>query len=81
MLSCQRVAAEATEHLEGTLPLGRRLAFRLHLWICAACAAFVAQLAATRELLRGVGAKVSPEPRAGPSDELLAALAALDRAP
>lgn len=81
MLSCQQVAAEATEHLEGAMPLGRRLAFRLHLWICAACAAFVAQLAATRELLRRVGATTSPKARAQPSDELLAALAALDRAP
>ncbi|MHB1845681.1 MAG: zf-HC2 domain-containing protein [Deltaproteobacteria bacterium] len=51
MRTCQEIAGLATEFAEGTLPFGRRLEVRLHLWICAACRGFFAQLHATRALL------------------------------
>jgi predicted anti-sigma-YlaC factor YlaD len=79
MRRCQDVAESATEYLEGALPWWRALLLRLHLAICAACAAFLAQLAATREFLGLV--EVADASPAEPPEDLVARLRARRDAP
>lgn len=55
MLSCKDVTARATAFLERDLSWWERLQIRLHLAMCAACRRYLAQMAATRELLRRLG--------------------------
>jgi anti-sigma factor RsiW len=55
LLHCKDVAALATEYSEGKLSRGRRLALRFHLFACAGCRAFLAQLERTRALLSMLG--------------------------
>ncbi len=51
MLECKDIYALATDYQERKLPWGKRLQFRLHLYMCDACSAFLAQLGRTRTLL------------------------------
>lgn len=44
----------ASDYLDNTLPLHRRIAVRLHLSICAACDAYYEQMRKTVALLRGM---------------------------
>lgn len=55
MLNCKDVTARATAFLERDLSWWGRLQMRLHLAMCAACRQYLAQMAATRELLRRFG--------------------------
>ena len=54
---CTEVVEKATEFTEAALPPGDRLRFRLHLVHCSACRRFVAQLRATAEACRRLGAE------------------------
>lgn len=61
----------ASDYLDDTLPLHRRLAVRLHLSICTACTNYYAQVRKTIALLRGL--PPSPPP-AETEERVLAAL-------
>lgn len=61
----------ASEYLERTLPFHRRLAVRLHLAICSACAAYYGQMRKTIALLRAL--KPVPPPPAT-EERVLAAI-------
>ncbi len=52
MLTCKEITELATDHLEGRLPLPQRLFFRLHLWMCKHCRAYLQQIRLTIETLR-----------------------------
>lgn len=67
MLSCRDIVAMATDHSEGALPPLLRLRIRIHLFLCAACRLFVAQLDETRRLLR----QLAGSPTAAEEAELL----------
>ena len=47
MLTCREVAALVTDYLEGRLAVSDRLRFRLHVFGCSDCRAFIAQMKAT----------------------------------
>jgi predicted anti-sigma-YlaC factor YlaD len=53
MLKCRDMTEVATDYMEGTLPLPRRLLARWHLAFCSRCRAYYDQLAKTVRLLRG----------------------------
>ena len=69
-LTCQELAELVTDYLEGTLPLGQRLRFRLHIAGCRDCTLYVEQMRTTIAVTGRIGAEdIAPEVR----DELLAA--------
>jgi anti-sigma factor RsiW len=47
VLKCRDMAELVTPYLEGTLSRRARIAARLHLWLCAACRRYVAQMRRT----------------------------------
>ncbi len=55
MLACKDIHELATDYQEHALPWGKRLQFRLHLLLCDACRALLAQLERTRTLLGRLG--------------------------
>ncbi len=61
----------ASDYLDHTLPLHRRLAVRLHLSICTACTNYYAQMRKTIALLRGLPAVT---PSAETEERVLSAL-------
>jgi len=80
MMACREVTELASQHLDGELPLGKRVAFRLHVMMCRHCRRYLRQLRATIVLLGTIGsagAAVSPPPGQPTADELAATLAAL----
>ncbi|MGB3097042.1 MAG: hypothetical protein WBB46_09980 [Candidatus Deferrimicrobiaceae bacterium] len=68
MLSCKDTTLLVSESMDRTLPLGRRLAKRLHLMMCVLCARYERQLFMMREVLKRVGAEENPP---GPDDVTL----------
>lgn len=52
MLNCRDVSRRASAYLDGDLGLRERLALRAHLFICVNCRRYVAQLAATLNIVR-----------------------------
>ena len=69
-LTCQELAELVTDYLEGALPLGQRLRFRLHIAGCENCTRYVEQMRTTIGMLGRLREQdVAPEVR----DELLAA--------
>ncbi len=50
-LTCRDVTEKASDYLDGDLPLGRRLVFRMHLAMCGACAEFTRQIELVRDAL------------------------------
>lgn len=71
MLTCREVTECASDYLDGNLPFGRRLAFRLHLMMCRHCRRYVDQLARTVALVRAAGREAT-DPEA--VDRIVAAL-------
>jgi predicted anti-sigma-YlaC factor YlaD len=67
MLSCKDVTARATAFLERDLSWWERVQMRLHLAMCAACQRYLAQMAATRELLRRFGQTLAGDERVDPA--------------
>lgn len=61
MLKCHHVMHLSSDYLDGNLPLHRRLAIRLHLFICEACRRYLRQLRATVDALGGLSAPEVPE--------------------
>ena len=55
MLSCKEVTTQASDYLDGDLPLLRRLSFRLHLARCGFCRQFVSDLAEADRIVRSRG--------------------------
>ncbi len=51
MLSCRELTERSTELLEGDVPFGQRLMFRLHLAMCAHCRNYVEQIRLTAAAL------------------------------
>lgn len=66
MLSCKEATRLASDALDQTMPLGRRLALKLHLLLCPPCNRFAAQIARLERLYRqhrensSEGATLSP---------------------
>jgi hypothetical protein len=44
MFQCKDVAEEASNYLEGDLPLGKRIGLFLHIMICSCCRNYLQQL-------------------------------------
>ena len=53
VLNCRDVSELVTEHGEGALSPRRRLAVRVHLFLCGMCRAYLDQMEKTRSLLSG----------------------------
>ena len=69
-LTCQELVELVTDYLEGALPRGQRLRFRLHIAGCRNCTRYVEQMRTTIAVARRIRAEdIEPEVR----DELLAA--------
>ena len=69
-LTCQELAELVTDYLEGALPLGQRLRFRIHISGCRNCHRYVEQMRTTVAVTGRIRAEdIAPEVR----DELLAA--------
>lgn len=47
MLECKDVAEEASNYLDGDLPLGKRIGLFFHLVICSCCRAYLQQIRQT----------------------------------
>jgi anti-sigma factor RsiW len=71
VLTCREVTERASEYLDGDLPFGRRLAFRLHLMMCRHCRRYVDQLAGTIALVRAAGRQATDP---GTADRIVTAL-------
>ena len=65
MLSCRDVSRLVSDAMEQQLPLGQRMALRVHLWMCKACAAYEQQIVALRRLTRGYAEHSAREQRDG----------------
>ena len=52
MLSCKEVSELASRSLDQSLPLGRRIAMRLHLFACEGCRRYLEQLRFLRRATR-----------------------------
>lgn len=52
MLSCRDVTRLLSESMDHSLPIGKRIAVRLHLLMCKFCARYEAQLLLIRETIR-----------------------------
>jgi predicted anti-sigma-YlaC factor YlaD len=53
-MTCEEVAEFISEYLDRSLPLGQRLAFDLHLYLCADCRRYVDSFRKTRSLTRSL---------------------------
>ncbi len=53
VLTCRDVTEHATDYMERALPLGTRLAVRLHLFLCRMCRTYLEQLRSAAALLHG----------------------------
>ncbi len=73
MLTCEQVAAQATDYMEATAPLPRRLGIWAHLRICPNCREYLRQLAQTIGLLQR---SPTPPPDTATEDALVALFAA-----
>jgi len=59
MLSCKEASRLVSEGLDRRLPLGRRVALRVHLAICDGCTNFKKQMDFLRRAVRQLGSKAS----------------------
>ncbi|GAA0605215.1 hypothetical protein GCM10009416_48410 [Craurococcus roseus] len=75
MPTCQEVAENATEYLEGAMPRRERFAVWAHLRICPNCRNYLRQLMRTVSLTRRAGAS-DPPPPPQEEDRLVAAMKA-----
>jgi anti-sigma factor RsiW len=55
MMRCHDVADLASDYINGDLPWRKRLAVRLHLFMCEVCQRYVTQLRKVVELVGGLG--------------------------
>lgn len=55
MLNCKQASALMSRTMDETLPLGKRLALRLHLFICDGCTNFFSQITLLRKASRAIG--------------------------
>lgn len=53
MLMCRELAGIASDYIDGELSTGRRLSVQMHLLMCRHCRAFIGNLRASAELMRG----------------------------
>ena len=76
MLTCREVESFIASYLDGTLPIGRSILFRLHLMMCKQCRAYIRSYKTARELV----VRTLAPPEADASDrvpaELIAAILA-----
>ncbi len=56
--SCQEIAQLITDYLDGSLTLGERVRFQIHLGLCFACRNYLRQMKYTIAILR----QLPPEP-------------------
>jgi hypothetical protein len=63
VLSCREVTELVTERKEGRLPLGLRLRYRLHRFVCPYCRCYERQMDQTVEALREVPPEKMAEER------------------
>lgn len=63
MLTCRELTEQATDYLEGDLPLTRRVAVRTHLMLCRMCRNHLGQLRRTVALLGETKLPAPPEER------------------
>jgi anti-sigma factor RsiW len=61
MLTCKEITELVTDFVEGKLPWAKRVAFQLHLGICVACRAYLAQMQATQQALGRMPAAPLPD--------------------
>lgn len=68
MLECKDVAEEASNYLDGDLPLGKRIGLFFHLVVCSCCRAYLQQI---RQTIRTV-AVVRPREQSQIDTQILA---------
>jgi anti-sigma factor RsiW len=78
VLRCRDIPELASDYLDHQLPVRRRLAMRLHLFICVNCRVYLSQLRQTVGLLHRLPQR-PPAPET--EDAVLAALHATTRQP
>ncbi|MBL0215396.1 MAG: zf-HC2 domain-containing protein [Myxococcales bacterium] len=61
MLTCRQLTELVTDHLEGTMSLGNRLRFQMHLGMCKHCRAYLRQMKMTIETLGHLPTEPMPE--------------------
>jgi hypothetical protein len=69
MFRCQDVSRKISQSLDEELPLGQRMAIRIHLMMCRYCALFYRQLV----LLRKMSRHMDPDQPSGESHDKLSA--------
>ena len=67
MVSCSEIAELATDYLEGSLPLGKRLDYWFHTFICPSCKVYFEQI---RETVRKLGSLRRDDVSTATRDEL-----------
>lgn len=67
MFRCREVSQKASQSMDMTLPLGQRMAIRIHLVFCRYCLRFYRQL----RLLRTLSRMDTPDPSAAEAPETL----------
>ena len=72
VLNCRDVSELVTEYAEGSLSPRRRLAVRVHLFLCSMCRAYLDQMQKTRNLLSG---RPLAPPDAGVEDHIMGLIA------
>lgn len=55
MLSCKDVTEQTSDYLDKSMPLFKRVQYRLHLMMCHGCRHFVDQFKITVESIKGLG--------------------------
>jgi len=63
MLSCKDVTKHTNDYLDRNLPFSKRVALRLHLFICDRCRQYVDQVRKTIATLNSLGGRVSSDPQ------------------
>ncbi len=52
MLNCKQASALISQAMDAELPLGKRMALKVHLFICHGCSNFTSQIAFLRKVAR-----------------------------
>lgn len=57
MINCKEVSEDASNYIDGNLPLMKRLSIKLHIFICVRCRQYIEQLSSTATAVAAVKPK------------------------
>ncbi|MCG8355408.1 MAG: zf-HC2 domain-containing protein [Kiloniellales bacterium] len=82
MVRCREIEDFILDYIDGTLPMGQRMAFELHLLVCRDCRKYIAAYRRSIALARAAAAEPEKPPvDIVPADLITAILAARDERP